>query len=32
VSRYRGFRWIPDPLPPKENWIEKGEYDISRDG
>jgi hypothetical protein len=27
TSRYGGFKWTPAPLPPKEQWIDKDEYD-----
>jgi hypothetical protein len=30
VQRYDGFRWTPEPLPPKEQWIDKDEYDYQR--
>jgi hypothetical protein len=30
VRRYGGFRWTPDPLGPKENWIDKDEYEYQR--
>jgi hypothetical protein len=26
-SRYDGFKWTPEPLPPREQWIDKDEYD-----
>lgn len=27
TSRYGGFKWTPDPLPPREQWVDKEEYD-----
>lgn len=27
VGRYDGFKWTPEPLPPREQWIDKNEYD-----
>lgn len=27
VGRYDGFKWTPDPLPPREQWIDRDEYD-----
>jgi hypothetical protein len=26
TTRYGGFKWIPEPLSPRENWIDKEEY------
>lgn len=30
VRRYGGFSWTPDPLGPKENWIDKDEYEYQK--
>jgi hypothetical protein len=30
VQRYGGFKWKPEPLPPKEDWIDKDEYDYQQ--
>jgi hypothetical protein len=30
VKRYDGYKWKPEPLPPKDQWIEKDEYDYQR--
>jgi hypothetical protein len=30
VQRYRGFKWTPEPLSPKENWFDKDEYDYQQ--
>jgi len=30
VERYSGFKWMPEPLSPKEDWIEKDEYVYQR--
>ena len=27
VSRYSGFKWTPEPLSPREQWVDKQEYD-----
>lgn len=27
TRRYGGFKWTPEPLPPREEWIDKDEYD-----
>jgi hypothetical protein len=27
IGRYDGFKWTPEPLPPREQWIDKDEYD-----
>jgi len=27
TGRYGGFKWTPEPLPPREQWIDKEEYD-----
>lgn len=27
IDRYGGFKWTPEPLPPREQWIDKDEYD-----
>ncbi len=27
ASRYGGFKWTPEPLSPREQWIDKQEYD-----
>jgi hypothetical protein len=27
TGRYTGFKWTPEPLPPREQWIDKDEYD-----
>lgn len=27
TGRYSGFKWNPEPLPPREQWIDKEEYD-----
>jgi hypothetical protein len=27
VKRYGGYKWVPEQLPPKEQWIDKDEYD-----
>jgi len=27
TNRYGGFKWTPEPLPPREQWIDKDEYD-----
>jgi len=27
TNRYGGFKWTPEPLPPREQWVEKDEYD-----
>jgi hypothetical protein len=27
VRRYDGFKWTPEPLSPREQWIDKDEYD-----
>jgi hypothetical protein len=31
VQRYGGFKWTPEPLPPKEQWIDRDEYDYETD-
>src|SRR5579884_2888076 len=31
VWRYRAWKEIPEPLPPREQWIDKNEYDYQRD-
>lgn len=30
VRRYSGFSWTPDVLGPKENWIDKDEYEYQK--
>jgi hypothetical protein len=30
VTRNGGFKWSPEPLPPKEQWIEPEEYDYQQ--
>ncbi len=30
VRRYSGFRWTPEPVLPREQWIDKDEYDYQR--
>jgi hypothetical protein len=30
VRRYGGFTWTPEPLAPKDNWIDKDEYDYQQ--
>lgn len=30
VQRYRGFKWTPEPLSPKENWLDKDEYEYQQ--
>jgi hypothetical protein len=30
VQRYGGFKWAPEPLSPKENWIDKDEYEYQQ--
>lgn len=30
VKRYRGFKWTPDPLGARENWVDKDEYDYEK--
>lgn len=30
VTRYEGFKWTPEPLPPKEQWIEPQEYEYQK--
>lgn len=27
VGRYGGFKWTPEPLKPREQWIDKDEFD-----
>ena len=27
TNRYGGFKWTPEPLPPREQWGDKDEYD-----
>jgi len=27
TSRYGGFKWTPEPLSPREQWVDKEEYD-----
>lgn len=27
VKRYGGFKWTPEPLSPREGWLDKDEYD-----
>ena len=27
LGRYGGFKWTPEPLPPREQWVDKEEYD-----
>jgi hypothetical protein len=27
TRRYAGFKWTPEPLPPREQWVDKDEYD-----
>jgi hypothetical protein len=31
VKRYSGFKWAPDFLGPRENWIDKDEYDYQKE-
>lgn len=31
TRRYDGFKWTPEPLPPREQWIDKDEYDYEID-
>lgn len=31
IKRYGGFKWSPDPLGSKENWIDKDEYDYQKE-
>jgi len=30
VKRYGGYKWTPGPLSPRENWVDKDEYDYQR--
>jgi len=30
IDRYSGFKWTPDSLGPRENWIDKEEYDYQK--
>jgi hypothetical protein len=30
VQRYGGFKWKPKPLPPREDWIDRDEYDYQK--
>jgi hypothetical protein len=30
VSRYGGFKWAPEQLSPREDWIDKDEYDYQK--
>jgi hypothetical protein len=30
VQRYGGFKWTPEPLLPREQWIDKDEYDYQK--
>jgi hypothetical protein len=30
VQRYVGFKWTPEPLPPREDWLDKDEYDYQK--
>jgi hypothetical protein len=30
VQRYDGFKWATEPLPPREDWIDKDEYDYQQ--
>ncbi len=30
VQRYGGFKWTPDPLPLKEDWLDKDEFDYQQ--
>lgn len=27
VQHYGGFKWTPEPLPPKEDWLDKDDYE-----
>ena len=31
IGRYGGFKWTPEPLPPREQWLDKDEYDYQTD-
>jgi hypothetical protein len=31
VQRYGAFKWTPDPLSPKEEWIDKDEYEYQQE-
>ena len=31
VKRYGGYKWTPEPLPPREQWTDLREYDYQRD-
>lgn len=30
VQRYKGVKWTPDPLPRREDWIDKDEYEYQQ--
>lgn len=30
VQRYRGFKWTPEPLGHRENWLDKEDYDYQK--
>lgn len=30
VERFGGYKWTPDPLSPREDWIDKDEYDYQK--
>jgi hypothetical protein len=30
ARRYGGFKWTPEPLSPREDWIDKDEYDFQQ--
>jgi len=30
VRRYGGYKWTPEQLPPREQWIDKDEYDYQK--
>jgi hypothetical protein len=30
IDRYSGFKWTPDSVGPRENWIDKEEYDYQK--
>ena len=30
VNEYGGIKWTPDPLPPKEQWVEPEEYEYQK--
>ncbi len=30
VRRYGGYKWTPEPLSPRENWVDQDEYEYQR--